>query len=242
MRPLILLLLLPFVVAAAPGRADGQTPPQVGQAAPQLWTDLYLVHFDRANPGQAAALGDRLKVQGRPAAVPGHYLVLRHQEGDDWDYCVIEHLGAKPASGQPAPQGGLPDTRDLSAWRDDTSTLGPPWPEFVAAMGLDATAFKTDTGIYVLSVYGAAQGHRDELEKLFLRPNAPDAKVTIGAAVLQNPTPGKWDFLYLTRFNSWADLAADRAASAQLTGASDTWAEARQHTSFHKDTIADRIR
>jgi hypothetical protein len=241
MRHFFFLVLLAFALVAVPGRAAAQTPPQVGQSAPQLSTDLYLVHFDRANPGQAAALGERLKVQGRTAAIPGHYLVLRHQEGDDWDYCVIEHLGPKPATGQ-SPPAGVPDTTDLSAWRDDTVTIGPSWPDFVAAMGLDANAFRTDSGIYVLSIYGAAPGHREELEKLFLRPNAPDAKVTIGAAVLQNAAGGKWNFLYLTRFNSWADLAADRTASAQLTGAADTWAEARQHTSFHRDTIADRIR
>ena len=25
--------------------------------------------------------------------MPGHFVLLRHQEGDDWDYCVIEHVG-----------------------------------------------------------------------------------------------------------------------------------------------------
>ena len=28
-------------------------------------------------------------------SMPEHFLVLRHQEGDDWDYVVIQHLGPK---------------------------------------------------------------------------------------------------------------------------------------------------
>ena len=27
--------------------------------------------------------------------MPDHFVVLRHQEGDDWDYVVIRHLGPK---------------------------------------------------------------------------------------------------------------------------------------------------
>ena len=36
--------------------------------------------------------------------MPGHYIVLRHQDGEDWDYAVIEHLGTKAsvdAAGNP---------------------------------------------------------------------------------------------------------------------------------------------
>ena len=27
--------------------------------------------------------------------MPDHFVVLRHQEGDDWDFVVIQHLGSK---------------------------------------------------------------------------------------------------------------------------------------------------
>ena len=42
--------------------------------------------------------------------MPGHFVVLRHQEGDAWDYVVITHLGIKTveAADNPAP----PDKRD----------------------------------------------------------------------------------------------------------------------------------
>jgi hypothetical protein len=56
-------------------------------------TDLYHVHFAKAALGKGAEEGDYLKKQSPNAPMPGHYIVLRHQEGEDWDYAVIEHLG-----------------------------------------------------------------------------------------------------------------------------------------------------
>src|SRR2546428_4145320 len=46
--------------------------------------------------------------------MPGHYIVLRLQSGEDWDYAVIEHLGAKAtveAPGTAVPAG----SRELGA-------------------------------------------------------------------------------------------------------------------------------
>ena len=58
-------------------------------------TDLYHIHFTKAVPGQALQLGNELKKPGTTGPMPDHFIVLRHQEGDDWDYCVIQHLGPK---------------------------------------------------------------------------------------------------------------------------------------------------
>ena len=46
----------------------------------------------------------------------------------------------------------------------------------------------------------------------------------------------------ITRYNSWQDVAAERAETAAATTATvGGWADIRQHSAFHRDTIADRI-
>src|ERR1700687_583266 len=96
-------------------------------------TDVYRVHFAKAALGKGAEEGDYLKKQGPNAPMPGHYIVLRHQEGEDWDYVVIEHLGTKAtveAAGTPVPAAA----RELGSWHGDTFVNGPGWPEFAKAM------------------------------------------------------------------------------------------------------------
>ena len=60
-------------------------------------TDVYGVLFMKAAPGQAEALGKALMVPPPNAPMADHFVLLRHQEGDDWDYCLIRHLGPKTA-------------------------------------------------------------------------------------------------------------------------------------------------
>src|SRR4029450_7256549 len=58
-------------------------------------TDVYHVYFGKAAPGKAVELCELLKTPKPKDPMPGHFIVLRHQEGDAWDYCVITHLGPK---------------------------------------------------------------------------------------------------------------------------------------------------
>jgi hypothetical protein len=67
---------------------------------------------------------------------------------------------------------------------------------------------------------------------------APDAKVPIGNALLQHVEGGAWQYLAISRYNSWQDFATDQGAPG---ASSDAWADARKHGSFHRDTIADRL-
>ena len=82
-------------------------------------TDVYHVHFTKAALGKAVQLGDWLKTPDRSKPMPDHFIVLRHRDGDAWDYVVITHLGLKgsvEAAGRAVP----PDKRDLSEWHTDT--------------------------------------------------------------------------------------------------------------------------
>ncbi len=109
------------------------------QPAPSAAADVYHVHFTKAVPGQAAALGKALSVPDKTSPMPEHFVVLRHQEGDDWDYVVIQHMGPKAEVTAAAP-GGPDPARDLRAWHADSFVSGPPWAEFTRQMGIGGSA------------------------------------------------------------------------------------------------------
>jgi hypothetical protein len=217
---------------AAIAAGSAQAPP-----APSAATDVYHVHFTKAVPGQAAALGKALSVPDKTSPMPEHFVVLRHQEGDDWDYVVIQHMGPKAEVTAAAP-GGPDPARDLRAWHSDTFVSGPPWAEFTRQMGIGGSA-GGGSPVYIVGVQRAIAGHREQLAKSLTTVDPAD-KITTGN-VLTHLEGGEWTFATLTRYNSWTDLGADRAAAAGNAASAGGWDDIRQHSAFHRDTIADRI-
>jgi hypothetical protein len=213
------LVVVTLVLAAAVAVAQAQTPP----------TDIYHVMFVKALPGQAAALAKQLQEQDSKDPMAGHYLLLRHQEGDDWDYCLIQHVGkqATVTITAPPPPGATP----TQAWHIDTFAAGPSWGELSKLMTGPAGS------VYVVSTHRAAPGHRPQLLAA-LGQRDSGAKVPLSSAILTHLEGGNWIFLTLDRYNSWQDLAADRASAAS---AEKGWFEIRQHSASHLDTIADRV-
>ncbi len=207
--------------------ATAQTP--AAQPAP---TDIYLVQFAKALPGQAATLEKNLKEQDPKDPMASHYILLRHQEGADWDYCLIQHVGPKAAVEITAPTPAAPGAPPVGAWHEDTYVAGPSWAEFQKTMDFAGTG----NSVYVVAVHRQAPGHRVQLQELLSR-SEPGDKVA-GRTLLVHLQGGAWTFLSLDRYASWQDLGADRATAAAGKG----WMEARQHSSFHTDTIADRVR
>ena len=209
------------------------------QNTPAQRTDVYHVHFAKAALGKGAEEGDYLKTPDSKAPMPGHFVVLRHQSGEDWDYAVIEHLGTKATveAGGNFPPASM---RDLNAWHTDTFVNGPSWTEFSKAMGIDegATA-DTRSSVYVVSVYRAAPGHRDQLEKSLQTPPGDKAS---GNVVMQHLEGGPWHYLTVVRYNSWQDYAASEKTSVADTLKPDGgWLGLRNHSTYHNDTITDRI-
>ena len=197
-------------------------------------TDVYHVHFTKAVPGQAVALGDFLKLPDPTSPMPDHFIVLRHQQGDDWDYCVIEHLGAK-ATVSPAPTAPNPG-RDLRSWHSDTFVSGPSWADFTKAMGIGDASGSTGGSVYTVGVWRAMAGHREQLEKA-LQAAPAGVKGPAGSVLLTHLEGGPWQYAAITRYNSWQDFATDQAASVGDAG----WAEVREHGSYHHDTVTDRL-
>lgn len=223
----LLLVLLLFVCASAVQNAPAQSAAR---------TDVYHVHFAKATLGKGAEEGDFLKQTDPNQAMPEHRIVLRHQSGEDWDYAVIEHLGTKAtitAAGTPTPAAA----RDLNAWHSDTFVNGPAWPEFAKQMGIDDAA-KSAGSVYVVAVFRAAPGHRDQLEKSLAEPGSG----TAGNVLLQHLEGSPWHFLSVSRYSSWEDFAKGEKADVANTSKPDSgWLGVRTHSSYHNDTITDRI-
>jgi hypothetical protein len=198
-------------------------------------TDIYHVNFSKAVPGEAAALGTALAVPDKTAPMPDHFVVLRHQEGDDWDYVVIQHLGQKfTLDASPTP---VPAASKLRAWHNDSFVVGPSWAEFTKAMGIGAAG--AANAVYTVGVHRPVPGHREQLLTALTAPAPSAGKVQTGNIVFQHMEGSDWVFLTITRYDSWQDFATDRAAAA--SGTAGGWADVRQHSAFHRDTIADRI-
>jgi hypothetical protein len=192
-------------------------------------TDVYHVTFSKAVPGQAAAAAKNLQEQDPKDPMAGHFLMLRHQEGDDWDYAVVRHVGQKATvSITPPPPSGQAPTQ---AWHTDSFASGPSWAEFSKLMTGPATS------IYAVGVHRAVPGHRVQLLEALTRRD-PAQKVPLSQVALTHIEGGPWQFLTIGRYNSWQDLAADRAAAA---ASEKGWFEIRQHSAWHVDTIADRV-
>jgi hypothetical protein len=201
--------------------------------------DVYHVHFTHAAPGKSAALADAMKQPDPAAPMPGHAIVLRHQDGDAWDYCVIEHMGTKAtveiAPTMPAASAA---TRDASDWHTDTYCSGPAWADFAKAMGINEGAGKS--AVYIASIYRAIPGHREQLESVLgtVAPGDPAA----GSVLLQHMEGAAWTYLSVVRYATWEDFVKSEtsAAADQAKGAGD-WANLRDHSSYHTDTLCDRI-
>src|SRR2546429_4376413 len=174
------LILSPVAFVQAQGSPESTASEKAAVAGADKRTDVYHVHFTKAALGKAAQLGDWLKTPDPNNPMPNHFIVLRHQDGDAWDYVVITHLGPK-ATVEAAGTAVPPDKRDLSAWHTDTFVNGPSWEDFTRAMGIDAGSKSKTTGsVYSVSYYRPAPGHREQLEKMIGEvPSAP-SDTTVG--------------------------------------------------------------
>src|SRR6266576_3130116 len=192
-RTLLLVLALFGAIAMAQS-----TPPPAR-------TDVYHVHFAKAALGKAVELAEYLKTADPKVPMSAHHIVLRHQDGEDWDFAVIEHLGTK-ATVEAAGTAMPPGARDLYAWHTDSFVSGPSWAEFSKAMGIDeGSAAKTAGSVYSVSVYRAAPGHREQLEKSLNQLAVGDT--ASGTILMQHLEGGPWQFLSVVRYSSWQDFA-----------------------------------
>ena len=234
---LILLGLVPITALQAQGTAPAAKTEKPAATTNPKRTDVYHVFFVKAAVGKAKELQDWLK-QPDPDHPDAKGIVLRHQDGDSWDFVAIEHIGAKAT----VETGGTPMTpqqRTLTEWHNDTFVAGPSWADFAKELGLD-DASKSSGAVYIVSDYRAAPGHRDELEKMLTAGTPGDT--ASGQVLLAHLEGAPWNFLGVVRYDSWDKYAeGEKTSIAQLGKNQGGWFELRNHLALHHDTLADRI-
>ncbi|HZR77732.1 MAG TPA: hypothetical protein VFA58_00900 [Chthoniobacterales bacterium] len=229
-----------FAIGLAP-LAFSQSPSPASTASAGGRTDVYHVHFANAAVGKAKDLGEELKKPTPGTPMPDHVVVLRHEDGDSWDYCVITHLGAKATveANRPATPSNL---MSMYAAHTDTFASGPSWAEFAKALGVDDAA-KSKSSAFVVSVYRTAAGQRDALDKFLNEPPDRTTDSSAGRVTLQHLEGAAWNFLSIQRWNSWADYGKDNVASIAQMGRNQQggWFKLRELVSYHTDTLCDRL-
>ena len=227
------LALLAFIPLAS---LQAQQSPSGPATAPKR-TDIYHVFIVKAALGKAKELQDWLK-QPDPDHPDAKGIVLRHQDGDSWDFVAIEHIGAKATVDlQQTPM--TPQQRLINEWHNDTYVAGPSWSDFSKALGLD-DASKSAGSVYVVSDYRAAPGHRDDLEKMLSEATPGDT--ASGNVLLAHLEGAPWNFLGIVRYDSWEKYAeGEKTSIAQSNKGQGGWFELRQHCALHHDTLTDRI-
>ena len=172
---------------------------------------------------------------------PSQSVILRHQDGDAWDYAVIDHVGTKAiveiaATQMPSSASGLMQKHD------DTYVSGPSWAEFTKQLGIDGDPAKTAGSVYVVSVYRAAPGQFDALQTMLSEAPNRAVDTSSGNVLMQHLEGGAWNFLAIVRYDSWQKFATNEMNSvAQTNKKEGGWFDLRQHISFHNDTLTDRV-
>ena len=232
-----LALLVSMPLAAL--QAQQPSPAMATATTTAKRTDIYHVFIAKAAPGKAKELEAWLK-EPDPKNPHAKGILLRHQEGDAWDYVAIEYIGksAKVEVGQPNTM--TPQQRLLMEWHTDTFAAGPSWAEFAKQMGLDSGAASSADSVYIVSDYRAVPGQRDELEKSLSNPGPGDT--TSGSVLLAHVEGGPWNFLGIQHYDSWDKFAeGEKNSMAQTKKGEGGWYELRQSCAFHHDTLTDRI-
>ena len=230
------LALLAFMPLAALQAQQSPSAAAKSSAAPKR-TDIYHVFIVKAALGKAKELQDWLK-QPDADHPNAKGILLRHQDGDSWDYVAIEHIGAK-ATVDLSQTPMTPQQRLLAEWHGDTYVAGPSWSDFSKALGLD-DASKSAGSVYVVSDYRAAPGHRDDLEKMLSEATPGDT--ASGNVLLAHVEGAPWNFLGIVRYDSWEKYAeGEKNSVAQSNKDQGGWFELRAHCALHHDTLTDRI-
>jgi hypothetical protein len=232
---LALLACLPFAAA----QAQNSSPAAANAATSAKRSDIYHVFIAKAAPGKAKEMENWLK-EPDPKNPHAQTVVFRHEEGDAWDFVAIEHIGKTATVELGEPNTMTPQQRSLVEWHGDTFVGGPPWAEFAKELGLDADSTKSADSVYIVSDYRAVPGQRDELEKAL--NTAPNGDTASGTVLLAHVEGAPWNFLAITRYDSWDKLAeSEKNSMADTKKGEGGWYELRKSCAQHHDTLTDRV-
>ncbi len=212
-----------------------QQPQQPAQAL-----ELYHIHIVKSAPGKLTQLIDTYKNAPGPEANEPQVtpIILRHAQGSEWDLIVITPLGKQTTITASAPPQAVQDFNQrvapITDWHGDTFTVGPSW-----AVVQKALVPAKGEPIYQVTDYRSLPGHRTQLRQVLDR-NAQEAS---GRSVIFAHVEGApWNFLNITRYESWAELGAPPPQPAAGTPPQqETGLALRDHMAVHHDTIVTYV-
>ncbi len=216
--------------------------------------EIYQAHFVKAAPGKLPELIDAYVNAPADPGASAPPLILRHVEGDDWDLLVLTPLGKEDKFTAAAPSAAemqfIQRTRPLRAMHNDTITVGPAWPVTRTALNAQKSGVEvagtsggaSSNPVYVVTTLRALPGHRDQLEQVLRRMSALNPGRNI---MLQHLEGSAWDFLTVTRYDSWAAFADEEATpdtqrlrDQSFRSPNGPSLELREHLAEHHDTLA----
>ena len=209
-----------------------QTPTQPQSQQPAL--ELYHIHIAKAAPGKLPQLIEAYNNGPAPAANEPQFtpVMLRHREGGEWDLITITPLGRQITISAEAPSQAIQDFNQrvapLTDWHSDTFVLGPSW----AAVQKALIVAKGEP-VYIVSDYRSLPGHRAQLRQVLDRGAQTDRTV-----LFAHIEGAPWNFLGVTRYDSWAEMGAPPPQPTAGTAAQDQGLALREHLAVHHDTIA----
>lgn len=229
----IILVCIVFLLAAAASVAQSPAQSQSQQAAA---LELYHIHVAKAAPGKLPQLIEAYNNSPAPEANEPQFkpIILRHREGGEWDLITITPLGKQITISADAPSQAVQDFNQrvapLTDWHSDTFTLGPSW-----AVVQKALLVAKGEPVYTVSDYRSLPGHRPQLRQVLDRgaQETPDRNV-----LFAHIEGASWNFLGITRYDSWAEMGAPPQQPAAETATPDQGLALREHLAVHHDTIA----
>jgi hypothetical protein len=200
--------------------------------------ELYHVHVVKAAAGKLSDLIDAYSPG--PAARPGDPqvapIVLRHREGGEWDLLVITPLGKDHSlnADPPPPEVQAFNQRiiPITDWHGDTFAVGPPWESVQKAI-LPARRAQT---VYVVTDLRALTGHRPQLRQTLDRIGQ---QASGRSALFAHVEGAPWNFLTITRYDSWADLGQQQ--TGQPSQPLDNSLDLRRDMAVQHDTVATYV-
>jgi hypothetical protein len=223
-----ILILLTAAISVAQSPTQPQSQPAA--AAPEL----YHIHIAKAAPGKLQQLIDAYNNGPAPGADEPQFtpIMLRHREGSEWDLITITPLGKQVTISSAAPPQAILDFNQrvapLTDWHSDTFTLGPSWDVVQKAL-----VVSKGEPVYIVSDYRSLAGHRAQLRQVLDRGAIADRTV-----MFAHVEGAPWNFLGITRYESWAEMGAPAPQPAAGTAAQDQGLSMREHLAVHHDTIA----
>jgi hypothetical protein len=220
-----------FLLSVGPSNTSAQSQSQQAAAS-----ELYHIHIAKAAPGKLPQLIEAYNNSPAPEANEPQFrpIILRHREGSEWDLISITPLGRQVTISADVPPQAVQDyyqrVAPLTDWHTDTFVVGPSW-----AVVQKALLVAKGEPIYIVTDYRSLPGHRTQLRQVLDRgaQETPDRNV-----LFAHVEGSSWNFLGITRYDSWAEMGAPPPQAPAGTAVQDQGLAMREHLAAHHDTIA----